>query len=205
MTIKTFGELEEGDIIIGSDGQPTTVVKAYEPHIPENMYLIEFDNGETIEASGNHLWYIETNLHRNLHKSRIRNAQKEFKNITKETEQQLYTMAEQTDNSETNIMEIAQLTQLDTNPNAMKEIIRIAESIGPVSEEKTILQDIATDEEMIQNTIRMYSQQKFSQQFLALKDKKYRKTHPVIIGEVVTTESLTHLAMDVNIPEIKPL
>lgn len=59
--IKEFGDLKPGDRIVGSDGQPITVTDVYEKHIPEKMYEIEMEDGEIIQASGNHLWYCETN------------------------------------------------------------------------------------------------------------------------------------------------
>lgn len=33
--LKNFGDLQPGDQLIGSDGQPVTVVRAYDEHIPE--------------------------------------------------------------------------------------------------------------------------------------------------------------------------
>lgn len=58
----TFGELKRGDKLVGSDGKTTTVTKVYDKHIPKKMYLIEMEDGEVIKASGNHLWYCETDL-----------------------------------------------------------------------------------------------------------------------------------------------
>ena len=56
-----FGDLKPGDKLVGSDGEITEVVKVYDKHIPEKMYEIEMEDGEVIQASGNHLWYCETN------------------------------------------------------------------------------------------------------------------------------------------------
>jgi hypothetical protein len=55
-----FGDLKPGDRILGSRGEPVIVDQVYEKHIPERMYEVELDNGEVIKASGNHLWYCET-------------------------------------------------------------------------------------------------------------------------------------------------
>lgn len=62
MTIeyKKMKDLERGDKLLGSNNNITTVTDVYEEHIPERMYQLEFDNGEIIEASGNHLWYSES-------------------------------------------------------------------------------------------------------------------------------------------------
>lgn len=60
--LKEFGDLVPGDKIIGADGSPVTVTASYEKHIPEKMYEIEMEDGEVVQASGNHLWYCETEL-----------------------------------------------------------------------------------------------------------------------------------------------
>lgn len=57
-----FGDLKPGDKIVGSDGKPVTVTNAYEKHYPESMFEIEMADGEVVQASGNHMWYCETNL-----------------------------------------------------------------------------------------------------------------------------------------------
>lgn len=59
-TIK-FGDLKPGDKIIGSDGKPTLVTQVYDKHFPNKMFEIEMEDGEVVRASGNHLWYCETN------------------------------------------------------------------------------------------------------------------------------------------------
>lgn len=60
--IVKFGDLKPGDKIIGSDGKPVTVTAAYEKHLPKSMYEIEMEDGEVVQASGNHMWYCETNI-----------------------------------------------------------------------------------------------------------------------------------------------
>lgn len=58
--IEEFGNLKPGDRIVGSDGKPVTVTNVYDKHFPERMYEIEMEDGEVVQASGNHLWYCET-------------------------------------------------------------------------------------------------------------------------------------------------
>lgn len=58
--IKEFGDLVPGDKIMGADGAPVTVTNVYEKHFPNNMYELEMEDGEVVQASGNHLWYCET-------------------------------------------------------------------------------------------------------------------------------------------------
>ena len=76
---KKISELVVGDKIIGSDGQPITVTEAYDEHIPERMYELEMVDGEVVKASGNHLWYCETETDNKEKKAFKRSARKYFK------------------------------------------------------------------------------------------------------------------------------
>lgn len=58
--LEQFGNLKPGDKLLGSDGQPVTVTNVYDKHYPVEMYEIEMEDGEVVQASGNHLWYCET-------------------------------------------------------------------------------------------------------------------------------------------------
>lgn len=55
---KELKDIVDGDILVGQNGQPTTVVKAHEIQLPKKAYSIEFSNGEVIRAGGEHLWTI---------------------------------------------------------------------------------------------------------------------------------------------------
>lgn len=55
---KELKDVVDGDILVGQNGQPTTVVKAHEIQLPKKAYSIEFSNGEVIRAGGEHLWTI---------------------------------------------------------------------------------------------------------------------------------------------------
>lgn len=57
-TFKELKDVIDGDILVGQNGQPTTVVKAHEIQLPKKAYSIEFSNGEVIRAGGEHLWTI---------------------------------------------------------------------------------------------------------------------------------------------------
>ncbi len=59
-TVKKLGAIEDGDVIIGSDGKPVTVLKAHKAHLPERAYAIRFASGEVIHAGGEHLWSVKT-------------------------------------------------------------------------------------------------------------------------------------------------
>lgn len=57
---KRMGDIEVGDVLLGPNGEETTVVATYDEHIPDRMYELEMENGEIIRCSGTHLWYTET-------------------------------------------------------------------------------------------------------------------------------------------------
>ena len=52
----TMGELHDGDVVFGADGQPCRVVKAHDVLLGEPCYEVEFDDGTVIVASADHLW-----------------------------------------------------------------------------------------------------------------------------------------------------
>ena len=79
MTFKRFGDLQSGDVILGQDGLPVEILQAYEPHVPESLWEIEFEDGAVVKASGNHLWYCETTLDWQLHSERKKVGKRELK------------------------------------------------------------------------------------------------------------------------------
>jgi FtsK/SpoIIIE family/FtsK alpha domain/Ftsk gamma domain/4TM region of DNA translocase FtsK/SpoIIIE len=52
----TMGELRDGDVVFGADGQPTRVLKAHDVLLGEPCYEVEFDDGTVIVTSADHLW-----------------------------------------------------------------------------------------------------------------------------------------------------
>lgn len=55
---KTIGELKVGDVICGGDGEPTEVIHL-NPIIIEDVYEVEFEDGEIIECNAEHLWVVK--------------------------------------------------------------------------------------------------------------------------------------------------
>lgn len=55
---KELGDIQDGDLIIGQNGKPTTVLKAHEIQYPKKAYEMKFSNGDVIKAGGEHLWTI---------------------------------------------------------------------------------------------------------------------------------------------------
>jgi putative portal protein len=56
---KELKDIVDGDILVGQNGQPTTVVKAHEIQLPKKAYELKFSNGEVVRAGGEHLWTIQ--------------------------------------------------------------------------------------------------------------------------------------------------
>jgi phosphate starvation-inducible protein PhoH and related proteins len=54
-----IGELQVGDFVIGSDGQPTKVVGVY-PQGFKEIYRVQTQDGSSTLASGDHLWSVHT-------------------------------------------------------------------------------------------------------------------------------------------------
>ncbi len=53
----TMGELKDGDVVFGLDGNPCNVVKAHDILHDRKCYEIEFENGEKIVADADHRWF----------------------------------------------------------------------------------------------------------------------------------------------------
>ena len=57
-TVKLNKDIVAGDMIIGSDGNPTEVLKAHPVQMPKRAFAITFESGEVIRAGGEHLWTV---------------------------------------------------------------------------------------------------------------------------------------------------
>lgn len=201
--IKTFGELQVGDYVLGSGGTPTKVTEVYPSFHSTEMYRLEFEGGKVINASGNHLWYIETDISRSMHRGRVKQARRLLKDmVDPEKEQELLSLAELPVPAEVSLVDmIAIMGAYEADREEI--LVRIAESIGHIAEENTEHRDLLTDEVAFSSTMRIYDARQFAQQLLGLFDKKYEKRWSIVVGQVVTTETLVHLDVEVNIPEIK--
>ena len=58
-TYKRNEDIVEGDILIGSDGKGTKVLKAHPIQMPKEAYKITFENGDVIKAGGEHRWCVK--------------------------------------------------------------------------------------------------------------------------------------------------
>lgn len=56
---KKLGAVADGDILIGSNGKGTKVIKAHEIKYPKRAYDMVFDNEVTVKSGGEHLWTVK--------------------------------------------------------------------------------------------------------------------------------------------------
>lgn len=206
--VLTFGELSEGDKIMGSNGEWVTITKAYKNHIPQRSYEIGMEDGTVITASGNHLWYIETDMDKSLHSARIRESKKILKGLIKEEIALLESYAFNDTKIGFDLSFKDAVDTLDANKNRSLQFLikRVLESIGPISENNYHQVDIETMKDSGQVKVQGYDAQKFAQQVLSLTGKRtYTKKWPVIVGRVVTTDELVYLAHQADIPTVEPV
>lgn len=203
--LKRFGDLEEGDFIVGSDGTPVQVKAAYEEHVPEKMYRLEFEDGKTIDASGNHLWYVESSLDKSLHRKRMKTWGRLFGELSPEDEEDLLFIAEMEGPAETALSDMIEFMRAEDDTEKWRAVVRVAESIGPVMEETSSLEDLYSGERLSNTELRLYDGPRFAQQLLALSSKKHRSRWPVIVGRVLTTSDIANSALAIDLPDLTPL
>lgn len=202
--MKKFGELEPGDMLIGSTGEPVTVTKVYDEHLPESMWEIELEDGSLIKASGNHLWYCETKLDWELHDLRKSTAKRVLKSITPQALALLEESAEKTEPVETRLVDMVTLLQAAASQEFLNVIERVADSIGHVSENSIVFQDLAGEGEE-EEAIRTYDARIFAQQILRLTGKRKYRKYKLIVGSVMTTDAMMEISDSVEIPVTTPL
>lgn len=203
--LKPLKDIKAGDVILGPDNEEVTVLQDYEEHFPDEMYEIELDNGVKIKASGNHLWYIETEFNKQNYKNRVKKARKYFKRLTKEMIKELEDISNSEDDIETSLIDMLALIDAVNDTEAFEIMFRIAKSLGKVSENNTLLKDSITGETVPFNNVSHYDAKQFSQQILSLMDKKYEDKWKIVLGEVVTTNELMDFYDVVSIPTLKDI
>ena len=205
MTVKSFGDLEPGDFVIGSDGEPVEVVAVHDTHIPETMWEIELDDGTLIKTSGNHLWYCETRLDWELHSLRKAEAKKALKSVTPQVLALLEEATEKEERVETALVDMVTLLQAARNPKLLDTVTRVAEAIGHIAEQTTTLDVLDENDELTEEVIRMYDAKIFATQILALTGKRKYRKHHVIVGSIMTTDQMMELSETAEIPVTEPL
>lgn len=197
-----FGDLQEGDVLIGSDGR-TSVIQAYDHHVPESMYLLETDSGVELKASGNHLIYVVTANNRDLHRKRLAEGKRLGKSLSKDSIETLEQLATSTDGKHAIIAEFQDFL-VPKSKGLRDELLRVAESLGPVSESNLYVDDLGGREEpLFSSSIQNYDRRLFAQQLLSvLNIGKSRKKWPPIVGTVMTVEMLVaYSPEDIYIPD----
>ena len=131
--VKRFGDLEVGDEIPDDNDDWETVVEVYDEHLPESMYEVTTDEGQVVEVSGNHLWYVETSLDRSLHAHRLKNSAKVLQRCLSEEVVEAFEMIATDDDNEylieTMLKDMIELSE-SRDPELLGVFSRIAESVG---------------------------------------------------------------------------
>lgn len=217
-TLKEFGDLKVGDKIQGgsSDGSKVNSVEVtavYEKHIPETMFEVEDEDGNIVEVSGNHLWYVETEFDRSLHASRKKDLKTLFGKLDKKIINKLEAIAKGKEDLETSLIDMIALLEYDSSFSdsenvkdiSKKEDIviqkktnaltRIAESIGHIAENSAIYEDSYTGEELSYVSVRTYDAGRFAQQILAGTGiRKFSNEWKLNVGKIITTEKMFELS-----------
>lgn len=203
--VKRFGDLEEGDILVGADGQPVPVLKAYEHHTPERMYEIEVEGrDEPIRASGNHLWYIESAVDLATHKARLREAKKLLKNASPKLLDGLHDIAMLDEVYEITLMELVEVLDFIEPYEARYNFARrVVSSIGHIAEETKTYQDLSTGEEVTAPMDKIYDGTLAARQILGLTGLRKYKKYKVIPGRVVTTDELALFYDTADLPTVQ--
>lgn len=190
-----FGDLKPGDKIIGADGQPVTVTNVYEKHFPDKMYEIEMEDGEVVQASGNHLWYCESEQDFKFKDEYMRLAKVFFKNKTIPKKEE--------DEPFTTLNEMITLfgNEIDTNLFIEKVCRSLGYSrVGP--------HVIVEDKYMVKETVQYYSYNDLIDFLNEMKGAVLDNKGYFFFGEVRTTEEIAQLmekGVEINIPTRKEI
>lgn len=207
MAMKTFGELKPGDVILDPQGLEVEVKTVYDEHTPERMYEIEFEDGTVIEASGNHLWYVEATTDVSTHRQRLKHAKKLLKPATAKWRDGLENIAYLDEPYEVSLQDVLEI--LDFVSDEMERfqfVLRLLASVGHVVEETRTYQDMSTGDEIPAPMEKLYDGRRVAQQLLSLTGQNhYGRQWPVIRGRVVTTDEIEAFYQDADFPVLKSL
>ena len=77
----TMGELNTGDIVYGLDGKPCNVIHAHDILQGRECYKVTFDNGESIIADAEHLWYTQSRAERRSSNGSVKTTEQIFNTL----------------------------------------------------------------------------------------------------------------------------
>lgn len=196
--IVEFGDLKPGDKIIGRDGEPVEITDVYDKHIPETMYEIEMEDGEIVQASGNHMWYCETSSDVKNKDNYRRLAEKFFAN--NEIPEKL---------EEDELFPLTDIIQIFGNDvNTMLFIEKACKSLGYSSYTPHLIYEDKLKNAEKTEAILNYSYNDFIDFLKNMKETITNNKGYFYFGEVRTTDQIAHLISKgetVNIPHKKDI
>lgn len=74
---KRFGDLKEGDFVLGSDGKPTKVLKIF-PQGIQDIYIITLEDGRKTNCSLEHLWLVKKKGYKEYYKLELKDFINDF-------------------------------------------------------------------------------------------------------------------------------
>mgnify|MGYP000902049590 CR=1 FL=1 len=203
--IKTFEDLERGDILEGVNGEPVEVTWVHPRHTPDRMFELVLEDGRTVQAGGTHLWYVITDEDWSMMSQRRATLRSGFRRLSKAMQGLLQELAISEEHLESSFSDFLTMLLVDYDSDFGRGIERVFESLGPIVEENYELRDLMTDEIVDARTVPVYDATLAAQQILsfAKKDKWHRRVEP-LAGSVITSEQLVELASynDVEIPAL---
>lgn len=76
---KLMHDIHVGDLVFGQDGKPSTVIAESEI-FDKPMYIVTFEDGSTVKASGDHIWTVQTKKSRRCAKDYLPGKTNQTKN-----------------------------------------------------------------------------------------------------------------------------
>lgn len=173
-------DVKIGDIIESPDGL-VEVSNVFEEHVPKEMFKVSTKKS-AVNASGNHLWYVESELNRQGHKTRLKSKHFDFDDGT------IKMLEEGTKHEWTVSLNDMWESLESTCEKDYFDCVRIARSIGPIEEEHVFFDDSEVSVELT------YDGKLFCQQLLSLANiDTWRKKCPPIVGEVLSTKEMKNV------------
>ena len=191
--VSRFGDLKAGDRIPDERGEPVVVSRVHGEHVPESAYEFQTSlNGArgSFTAGGNHLFYVETDVDRDYHRTRVRRARRALRGFRRSgelfgvwVEMATARPGELGDTAlSAAVADVASAEGSDRGAVA-DVLVRAAASIGHVVE--TTIED--------GSVVRGYDSVVLARQVLALASRKWARRWPVVVGRVVDAVGLADL------------
>lgn len=204
-----FGDVKEGDYLLDENLQPVEVTDVYPEHVPDRMFRVEDEEGNYVDVSGTHLWYVVTSGDKEFHSERVKIAKDCLFPILEENKYAKDNLLSWADNTfkkdeilETTVADVISLLYNDDSVDLIdpdkQEVIysvsRIAQSIGHVAESNIEYQDLAFVDEKEFEKVNLYDARQIAQQILSIcYPKLYKKRFPIRVGKVITTIEMFNL------------